>query len=267
MAVNKTILLFLLFGICLIYSCQQADSGPKSLVNLILVDTPAKWDSVLVEIEGVELEILVQGRETESQIFFLEYKTGDKQIRVSDLIGGQGLIIGREELPAGKVIGIRVQMGKNHMLYQENKGFSMPLVDPNNVFFPLVAELDLEAGIAYDVILDMDLEKSILQKPTSPLTFQLAPFFTLVEGASSGELQGTVSPLTLKPAIYLIQGTDSTSTHPNTSGGYLFRVEPGNYSLYFDPKDIRYVGEMVTNVVIEEGKTTDVPVHTFKIKP
>jgi len=29
----------------------------------------------------------------------------------------------------------------------------MPLVDPNNVFFPLVAELDLEAGIAYDVTL------------------------------------------------------------------------------------------------------------------
>jgi hypothetical protein len=265
--VNKTILLFLLFGICFIFSCEQADSGPKSLLNLVLVDTPAKWDSVLVEIEGVELEILVQGRETESQIFYLEYKTGDKQIRVSDLIGGQGLIIGREQLPAGKVIGLRVQMGKNHMLYQEKKGYALPLVDPNNVFVPLVAELDLEAGIAYDVILDMDLEKSILQKTTSPLSFQLAPFFTLIEGASSGELQGTVSPLTLKPAIFLIQGTDSISTHPTTSGGYLFRADPGNYSLYFDPKDVRYVGETVSNVIIEERKTTNVPVHTFKIKP
>jgi len=265
--VNKTILLFLLFGICLIYSCEQADSGPKSLLNLVLVDTPAKWDSVLVEIEGVELEILVQGRETEAQIFYLEYKTGDKQIRVSDLIGGQGLIIGRAQLPAGKVIGLRVQMGKNHMLYQEKKGYSIPLVDPNNVFVPLVAELDLEAGIAYDVILDMDLEKSILQKTTSPLSFLLDPFFTLIEGASSGELQGTVSPLTLKPAIFLIQGTDSISTHATTSGGYLFRVDPGNYSLYFDPKDVRYVGETVSNIIIEQGKTTNFPVHTFQVKP
>jgi len=36
----------------------------------------------------------------------------------------------------------------------------MPLVI-RQCFFPLVAELDLKAGIAYDVILDMDLEKSI----------------------------------------------------------------------------------------------------------
>jgi len=35
------------------------------------------------------------------------------------------------------------------------------------MFFPLV-QTDLGAGIAYDVIVDMDLEKSILQKPTSP---------------------------------------------------------------------------------------------------
>lgn len=264
---NKTNLLFSLLTACLLYSCEPADSGPKALVNLILVDTPAKWDSVLVEIEGVEVELLVQGREMESQRFFFEYKTGDKQIRVSDLIGGRGLILGREELPTGKIIGLSVQMGRNHVLYQGEKGFNMPLEDVNDPFFPLAIEMDLEGGIAYDLILDMDLEKSILQKSTAPLTFQLAPVFTLVEGASSGELRGTVSPLTLKPAIYLIQGTDSTSTHPTTSGGYLFRADPGNYSLYFDPKDIRYVGETVFNLVIEGGKTTDVPVHTFKIKP
>ncbi len=264
---NKTNLLFFLFGICLICSCEPADSGPKSLVNLVLVDTPAKWDSVLVEIEGVELEILVQGRETQSQSFYFEYKTGDKQIRVSDLIGGQGLIIGREELPSGKVIGLRVQMGKNHVLYQEKKGYPMPLVDPNNLFVPLLADLDLEAGIAYDIILDMDLEKSILQKSTAPLSFQLSPVFTLVEGASSGELRGTVSPLTLKPAIYLIQGADSISTHPTTSGSFLFRVEPGIYSVYFDSKDSRYANATVLNLVVIEGKTLEVPVHTFKIKP
>jgi len=41
------------------------------------------------------------------------------------------------------------------------------------------------------LILDMDLEKSILQKPTAPLTFQFSPFLLLfVEGASSGELSG-----------------------------------------------------------------------------
>lgn len=264
---NKIFLLSTLVVCCLIYSCESADSGPKALVNIVLVDTPAKWDSVLVEIEGVELEILVQGRDTESQSFFLEYKTGDKQIKVSDLIGGRGLIIGRDQLPTGKVIGLRIQMGQDHVLYQGQRGYQMPLADSNNFFISIPSDIDLESGIAYDLILDLNLEKSILQKSTSPLSFQLAPNFTLVEGALSGEISGTISPLTLKPAIFLIQGTDSISTHSNSSGRYLLRSEPGNYSVYFDPKDDRYVQETIENVLVEKGKTTQIPAFTFRTKP
>jgi hypothetical protein len=265
--VNKIKILFFLFGTCLIYSCEPADSGPKSLINLVLVDNPAKWDSVLVEIEGVEVELLVGGRESGSQNYYFEYKTGDKQIRVSDLIAGKGLIIGREELPTGKIIGLSIKMGKNHILYQEKKGYNMPLGDPNNVFVKLATEMDLEDEIAYDIILDLDLEKSIIQKSTSPLAFQLIPFFTVRGGATSGDLVGTISPLTMKPAIYLIKGLDSISSYPNSSGRYLFKITPGMYSVYFDPKDSKYASATVTNLVVENGKTTEVPTHIFKVKP
>ena len=260
-----------LFSILLVawlgYSCESVDSGPQALVNLILVDSPAKWDSVLVEIEGVEVEMLIEGRETGSQNFYFEYKTGDKQIRISDLVGGRGLIIGREELPVGKIIGLSVRMGTSHALYQGEKGYSMSLVDPTNLFVPLPANVDLESGIAYDIILDMDLDKSILQKSTSPLQFQLEPSFTLVEGTFAGEVQGTAAPVSLKPAIYLIQGTDSISTHLTTSGAYLFRVAPGSYSVYFDPKDSNYDAAILTDVIVERGKSTQIPLHTFQVKP
>ncbi len=264
---NKLVVLFFLLGTSLFFSCESADSAPTALVNLVLVDTPAKWDSVLVEIEGVEVEILVQGRETESQRFFLEYKNGDKQIRVSDLIGGRGLIIGRDELPSGKIIGLSVQMGQNHLLYQEKKAYAMPLANMTDPNISLEVDLELEAGIAYDLVLDLDLEKSIIQKSASPLQLQLDPYFSVVDGVTAGEVSGTVTPLTLKPAIYLIQGTDSISTHPNTSGIYIFRVSPGIYSIYFDPKDSRYSSTTLTNVPVETGKTTEIPLYTFKLKP
>jgi hypothetical protein len=230
------------------------------------VDTPAKWDSVLVEIEGVDVEVLLEGRETGSQTFYLEYKTGDKKIRVSDLVAGRALIIGRDELPVGKIIGLKVRMGSRHSLYQEKKGYNMPLKKPEDPFVTLETALDLQAGVAFDIILDLDLESSILQTSTDPLSFELDPVFTVILGAGAGEVKGVISPATLKPAIYLIQGIDSISTQVNTSGSYLFRVPKGTYSLYFDPKDSTYNSQRITNVQVDSASITQLELVTFTKK-
>lgn len=265
---KKLIFSFIAFAtvMLLLGSCSKIDDSPKALVNLVLVDTPAKWDSVLVEIEGVDVEILLEGRETGSQTFYLEYKTGDKKIRVSDLVAGSALIIGRDELPIGKIIGLRVRMGTRHSLYQGNKAYSIPLKNPENPFVTLATELDLKASVSFDIILDMDLETSILQTSTSPLTFELDPFFTVIQGAGTGEVKGVISPAVLKPAIYLVQGMDSISTQVNTSGSYLFRVPKGTYSLYFDPKDPTYNSQRITNVQVDSASITQLELVTFTKK-
>ncbi|WP_075348812.1 DUF4382 domain-containing protein [Algoriphagus marinus] len=265
---KKFIFSLIVFAIVILFigSCSQIDDSPKALVNLVLVDTPAKWDSVLVEIEGVDVEVLLEGRETGSETFYLEYKTGDKKIRVSDLVAGRALIIGRDELPVGKIIGLKVRMGKRHSLYQEKKGYDMPLQNPEDPFVTLETALDLQAGVAFDIILDLDLESSILQTSTAPLSFELDPVFTVILGAGAGEVKGAISPAALKPAIYLVQGMDSISTQVNTSGSYLFRVPKGTYSLYFDPKDPTYNSQRVTNVQVDSASITQLELVTFTKK-
>ena len=261
---------FIAFAIVLLLlsSCSQIDNSPKALVNLVLVDTPAKWDSVLVEIEGVEVELLQEGRETGSQTFYLEYKIGDKKIRVSDLVAGNALIIGRDELPVGKIIGLNVRMGTRHSLYQEKKAFNMPLKNPDNPSVSLSTDLDLKAGVSFDIVLDMDLESSIIQTAASPLTFELDPVFTVIlgAGAGAGEVKGVISPAALKPAIYLVQGIDSISTQVNTSGSYLFRVPKGTYSIYFDPKDPVYNSQSIPNVQVDSASVTQLELVTFTKK-
>lgn len=250
----------------LLVSCEDPDSKPKALLNVILIDGPAKWDSVYVEIEGVDIEVLVQGRETQSQTFFLEYKSGDKRIKVSELVGGNALLIGRNELPIGQIISAKIILGKDHFMYFDEKKYTLNLSDPLDNEILLITSIDIHQGTSYDIVLDLDLEKSIKQVSESPLSYVLDPYFSLIEGAGVTELSGILKPTTLYGSIFLSDGKDTVSTHTNTSGKYLFRVQEGNYTIYFDPKDELYQ-DTTFNINVAAREDTVLNTITFKKKP
>lgn len=264
----KKLQFYLLPIICVLFfaACEDPDSSPKALLNVLLVDSPAKWDSVFVEIEGVDIEVLADGRENQNQIFFLEYKSGDKRIKVSDLVGGNALLLGRNELPIGQIINATIILGDEHSMFIDEKEYILKLIDPSDDQISLSTSIDIEQGISYDILLDMDLEKSIVQASESPLTYALDPTFKLVKGAGTIELSGILKPLTLFPAIFMISETDTFTTHTNTSGQYLFRVPMGKYGFYFDPKN-----ELYQDTTFSLDLTADVDSVlkeiTFKVKP
>ncbi len=249
-------LLTILFSISF-WSCEPADSNPTSLLNVILIDAPAQWDSVFVEVEGVDIEMQVLGRESETETFFLPYSLGDKVIEVSALIAGEGLLLGRDELPVGKIISATFRIGDSHSLFLDGDRYVLPLANGGMTEIPLELEMDLEQGIAYDLILDFDLEKSIRVLSESPLVLELDPKLSAVSGIGTGDLKGSISPTTLRPALYAITSGDSVNTHINSSGSFLFRLPAGIYTVYVDPKDERYQAGIIRNVEVIAGKSTD----------
>jgi len=258
--------LFPFISILFFASCEDPDSSPRALLNLILVDNPAKWDSVFVEIEGVDIEVLGEGRGTQSQTFFLEYKSGDKRIKVSDLVGGNALLLGRSELPIGQIISAKIFLGKNHSMFLKEKRYDLSLSDPAKNEVSLITSIEIEQGKSYDIILDLDLEKSIQQVSESPLTYELDPTFTLIKGAGSVEISGVLKPINLYPAIYLSDGEVTFSTHTDVSGKYNFRVPAGSYQVYFDPKDDLYQDTTSSQDLVAQ-KDTVLRQITFKRKP
>lgn len=264
----KNTLLFLLailFSISF-WSCEPADSNPTSLLNVILIDAPAQWDSVFVEVEGVDIEMQVLGRESETETFFLPYSLGDKVIEVSALIAGEGLLLGRDELPVGKIISATFRIGDSHSLFLDGDRYVLPLANGGMTEIPLELEMDLEQGIAYDLILDFDLEKSIRVLSESPLVLELDPKLSAVSGIGTGDLKGSISPTTLRPALYAITSGDSVTTHINSSGSFLFRLPAGIYTVYVDPKDERYQAGIIRNVEVIAGKSTDLSSITIAPK-
>ncbi len=262
---NRLNFLLPIFLAALIFSCQNFDNSPKALVNVLLIDAPAQWDSVIVEIQGVELDFVPDGRNGDIQKIFLPYEPGDKEVDVSQLVGGTALPVGRSEMQLGKITGITLRLGPSNALFLDEDRYALTL--PGGVtdyYQPL--DVDLEQGFSYDLILDFDLEKSIQVINSSPLTLDFNPTIAAFSGIGRGGLGGTTSPTSLQPVVYAIQGEDSVSTHTNTSGTFLFRLEPGKYTVFVDPKDSKYKTDTIFNVEVKTGESTTLDKITLERK-
>lgn len=252
---NRLNFLLALLLAALLSSCESFDNSPKALVNVLLIDSPAQWDSVIVEIQGVELDFVPDGREGDIQKIFLPYEPGDKEVDVSQLVGGTALPVARSEMQLGQITGITLRLGPANSLFLDEDQYSLDLPGGNTDYFQPLA-VDLEQGISYDLILDFDLEKSIQVTNPNPLELNFNPTIAAFTGIGRGDLSGSISPSEVRPVIYAIQENDSVSTHTNTSGFFLFRLEPGAYTVFIDPKDSKYQTDTLFNVKVEAGKTT-----------
>lgn len=251
----KNIAFHLLFALALLATtaCDVAEEGPKALVSVLLVDAPATWDSVVVEVLGVSLEFVPSGRLGEVQTLELPYEPADKAINLSQLVNGIALPVGRKEVPLGKITAITLNLGTSHALYQGDKRFPLPLATGTTTFTQ-VLDLNLEAGISYDLVLDVDLEQSIRVLKESPLELSFTPEIKAYQTLGRGIVSGIISPKELRPAIYAIQGRDSLSTHTDAGGGFTLSLPPGQYTLYIDPKDRRYQADTLFNVPVTAGQ-------------
>lgn len=252
---------------CILGACTSSENRPEALLNIVLVDAPPSYDSVFVEILGVEVSINAVGRETESQSIFIPYDLGDKQIKVSDLVAGEVLLLGRGVLPPGRLIGMKMILGTRHFLWQDEDRFAIPIASDFSDEVPIPILFDLEAGLSYDVILDFDLEQSIQTIQSDPLTLALTPQVDAVLPGTFGEIQGRLGPTTIKPSILAVGSSGSSSTHTNSSGSFVMRLSPGTYDLYLDPKDDRYLTDTLRNVEVILGESLSLEPITFNLAP
>lgn len=248
-----------------LFGCEGPDDSPKALVNILLIDSPARWDSVVLEIQGVEIDFVQNGRQGEPQKIWMPYEPAKKTINLSKLVNGITLPVSRKEFQLGQITALTLRLGQNHALFQGDTRYELAL--PSEVTdFTKDLKVDLEAGISYDLVLDVDLEKSIRVVQQQPLKLSFNPIMYAFSGIGSGEVSGTVFPTELKPAIFAISGKDSISTHTNTSGGFLFKLKPGFYTLYIEPKDNRYFSETIQNIEIKSGQPNSLERITLKRK-
>ncbi|QDH78662.1 DUF4382 domain-containing protein [Echinicola soli] len=222
----------------LTFSClDDASNQTHALVNVYLMDAPGDWDQVFLDIERVEVFVESGNSAGTKEWIPLDYLPLSNIVNVSALVNDSRLILGRGELPLGKISQVKLVFGDGQYLVQENQELVLQFADPEDEAYEHEVNYPLEGGMSYDLIMDIDLSRSILASPSEEGSFLFDPVVRVFEKTTSTEIQGKVTPINAKPYVYAIIGQDTLGTLTDSLGNFTFiGLEAAEYQVYFEPR-------------------------------
>jgi len=225
----------------------QLDNG-TSYLSVRMIDAPAGYDSVLVDIIGFEVKMNGSGTT------FLNLNPGIYNLL--DYVNGVDTLIASGGLPSGRVQQIRLILGNANRVVVN--GVSYPLSTPSAMQSGLKLQVhkELLSGISYQLLLDFDAHQSIVT--TGNGEYILKPVIRVVDQALNGSVTGSVLPVGLICVITLESGGNQYSSVTDLSGSFLVAGVPaGVYNLSVTPPS-PYAPVTLTGVVVTNGQITNV---------
>lgn len=253
----------LLMGLAVLFFAASCDMQNNQItapdgnakVNVYLIDAPANYDEVWVEVLGVEILPKGKNEENGSSWINLGYESEDQKINLLSLVGGNSAHLGEIEVPAGEISQIRLLLGDDNYIIQDGQRINLTTPSAQQSGLKLKIDKPLNAGISYDLIIDFDASKSIVRAGNSG-QYILKPVLRVV-AEESATIEGTILPLEARPvAVTAILGEESFGTFTDESGKFVLRgLKTGSYELEIVPNE-GYVGVTLEEVEAETGKVT-----------
>jgi len=255
----------------------------QSKVSVFLMDGPATYDSVLIDIRQVVVEIdtaTSQGAPDNDNQWDNNYcgwgrGPNNKSVvwdtlnitpGVYDLLelrNGAEMLLGSGTYPTGKILKVQITLGSDNSVYTDpTTSYPLVVFGPNPYFDINVSREDVDSVNQKDfqLWLDFSLTRSIFFWSG---TFYLKPYVTAFNDLTTGRIHGVVLPPGASPLIEAVSGTDTVYAVPNWNGGYEVRgVSPGTYSLTVLGHN-GYNDTTINNIVVTSGETTPAPTVTL----
>ncbi|SIS51556.1 DUF4382 domain-containing protein [Belliella pelovolcani] len=254
------------------FSCRMEDDSANisegmAKVNVFLVDAPADYDAVWVEVLAVE--ILPKGENENNGSAWINLAneaSDDNMINLLELTGGNSAHLGEIEVPAGEISQIRLILGDNNYLVQGDRQIDLKTPSAQQSGLKLKVDKPLQAGIAYDIVIDFDAGRSIVRAGNSG-QYILKPVLRVV-AEESATIEGAVLPLEAGPVnVAAIIGEDTVSTFTSDNGSFMIRgLRAGNYSLFVVPNE-EYQELLVEDVETTLGQVTNVGTIELELVP
>lgn len=259
-------LLFFLIPCALLtwISCSKnADSSANATMSVYLVDAPAAYDKVYLDIQSVQ----VKGSTDASEDNWQTLNIGRKGIyNLLDFKNGLDTLLGTIVLPAGRINQIRLVLGSNNSVVIGGVVYPLSTPSAQQSGLKLNVKADLVAGVNYRLWIDFDAARSIVQ--TGAGTYILKPVIRTFTQAESGAINGVVLPVAAKGWVFAIANiSDTISSTPAdlVTGAYMLRGIPaGSYKVAFRATAGTYRDTTFTNVMVTNGASTNVGTVTLK---
>jgi hypothetical protein len=240
---------------CDLQNNQISSPDGDAKVNVYLIDAPANYDEVWVEVLGIEILPKGGNEENGNAWLNLPHESEDKKINLLSLVGGNEAHLGEIEVPAGEISQIRLLLGEDNFIIKDGQRINLTTPSAQQSGLKLKIDKPLSPGIAYDLIIDFDASRSIVKAGNSG-QYILKPVLRVV-AEESATIEGTILPLEAGPVeVTAIIEEDTVGTFTDESGKFVLRgLKTGSYQLEIVPNE-NYVGVTLETVETKIGEVT-----------
>ncbi|MDC1107264.1 DUF4382 domain-containing protein [Prolixibacteraceae bacterium] len=246
-----------------LFSCNDDDihSGQATL-NVQLTDVPGDYEQVNIDIQDVRINL---GEDDSGWTSIGEVNTG--VYNLLEFTAGNDTLLVSGGLPAGTYEQIRLVLGTLNTIVIGGVTYDLDTPSAQQSGLKIQINQTLEGGVAYNLILDFDVDKSIVEKGNG--SYSLKPVIRATFDAQSGAIQGQVQN-DAEGVAYAIQGTDTIASSYLDAGKFVIRaVSAGQYKVDVAPLGVKYINttldadvEVVTGqTAVVEGTTLDEAVN------
>jgi hypothetical protein len=263
-------------------SSNQVPQG-KARISVVLMDAPVQFDSVLIDIRQVAVEVDTaqnQSAPDNSVCWGLNFwgfgrnhnnpsviwDTLSITPGIYDLLqlrNGVDTLLATGVVTQGKILKVRVTLGSDNSIYTDSVT-SYPLVvfGPNPYFDINIRRQDVDdvTNSEFKLWLDFNLHRSIFFWNGQ---FLLSPEITVFNDQVLGRVDGFINPPGSAALVELYNQTDTIYAVPGWGGNYLVRgVNAGVYSLAVTGHH-GFNDTTINNITVNDGATTKVPTITL----
>ena len=249
----KKLFLLAIACICMILAgCSKStDSPSQGAIKIYLTDAPMDFDSVNIVVS--EVSVHLAGDDTLSGWIVVCDST--RNFDLLELRNGAMALFADQELQAGHYTQIRLKIGDGSNLVVDGIRHDLSIPSGQQSGVKINHQFWIEEGQTYELLLDFDAEKSIVEKGNGE--YQLKPVIRAVPLQTSGSISGTVDP-TDAEALALASPDTLARSHTDAGGFFkLVGLPEGAYSVLIVPDDIAYAESTLTDVGVTAGQTTD----------
>jgi len=244
-------ILSLIAFVFVLSSCKKDSStnNPKYSYAVRMTDSPGPYKAVYIDLQAVEL--------TGSGGKTIILNTIPGIYNLVDLANGKDTLIAFADLKDATVQQIRLILGPNNSVVVGNDTYPLSTPSAEQSGLKLQVHQTLQAGILYQVLLDFDANKSIVEEGNGK--YKLKPVIRTIETAISGALIGVITPTGVLAAVTATSSTGLTySSNVTTNGSFMIMGLPAEtYSVTVTP--VSPLNAVVkTGIVVTTGNVTNV---------
>jgi hypothetical protein len=253
----------------LLTGCTVDSERTTALANVFLVDAPADFDEVWVEVLGVEVEGPgTRGQDNSDPVFFPNILP-NKQVNLMALLADNTFLVGRGELQVGNITKLRLRLGETNFVVIKGKEYPLVFSSESAQEPAIEVRIPLEAAISHDIFMDLELFRSISLQKNPDSVFVFNPQLRAFDSSTTGQITGSIRPSNEGAVIYAIKALDTVAVSgvEKSTGKFTVRGLVGNHRLSIAPFNSRYFGEIITEIPVEVRKSTRLEPITLRIRP